>query len=41
MRSYFDKDGNPINVNARDGGYSAWKSSWGKAFADKEKKRRS
>ena len=41
MRSYFDKDGNPINVNARDGGYGAWKSSWGKAFADKEKKRRS
>lgn len=41
MRSYFDKDGNPINVNARDGGYSAWKSSWGKAFADKERKRRS
>lgn len=41
MRSYFDKDGNPINVNARDGGYSAWKSSWGKVFADKEKKRRS
>ena len=41
MRSYFDKDGNPINFNARDGGYSSWKSSWGKAFADKEKKRRS
>lgn len=41
MRSYFDKDGNPINVNARDGGYGAWKSSWGKAFADKERKRRS
>ena len=41
MRSYFNKDGNPINVNARDGGYGAWKSSWGKAFADKEKKRRS
>lgn len=41
MRSYFDKEGNPINFNARDGGYSSWKSSWGKAFADKEKKRRS
>jgi hypothetical protein len=41
MRSYFDKEGNPINFNARDGGYNSWKSSWGKAFADKEKKRRS
>ena len=39
MRGYFNKDGNPINFNARDGGYDSWKT-WGKAFADKEKKRR-
>lgn len=41
MRGYFDKDGNPINTTAHDGGYAAWKKSWGRAFADKERKRRS
>lgn len=39
MRGYFDKNGNPINLTAHDGGYHGWKT-WGKAFADKEKKRR-
>lgn len=40
MRSYFDKDGNPINLTAHDGGYSTIRRSWGKAFADEWKKRR-
>lgn len=41
MRGYFNKDGNPINLTAHDGGYGEWKKSWGKTFADKERKRRS
>jgi hypothetical protein len=39
MRYYFDSDGSAINFNARDGGYSSWKKSWGKSFADNAKKK--
>jgi len=39
MRGYFDSSGNPINFTQRGGPYNSWKT-WGKAFADKEKKRR-
>ena len=40
MREYFDSHGGLINTNARDGGYGDIKRSWGKAFADKWRKKR-
>lgn len=41
MRSYFNKDGNPYNFTARGGVYQQMSESWGKSFADSERRRRS